>query len=334
MGLKLRKVDGVWHAYGVLAGKRIRKSLRTEIKSVAEEMRLKMETNVVRGRAPMRKETLRDACVLYLRAKQVSKRSEQDVWRLATGLGHTPLDDLTGEVVWEWIDEEMEGTAPATRRKLITMANAVTAFAAQRGWCEPLRMKRPRDGEGRDRWLTSEEIESLLLATPEHLWPMFVFLVNTGARLGEAVALDWNDIREAPVGWEVVLRSRKGDGMTRQRSVPLNAKVMEALREQARINSQNGVPLAKRRGPVFRHSFGGRWSSASAVSCHMPGIVKRAGLRDVTMHDLRRTFASHLVQKGVNLRAIAELLGHTSLAMVMRYAHLAPSAHRTAVDLL
>jgi integrase len=53
-----------------------------------------------------------------------------------------------------------------------------------------------------------------------------------------------------------------------------------------------------------------------------------------TVHDLRHTFASRLAQKGVNLKALADLMGHASVHMVGRYAHLAPSQHVEAVALL
>jgi hypothetical protein len=58
---------------------------------------------------------------------------------------------------------------------------------------------------------------------------------------------------------------------------------------------------------------------------------KRAGLRRIGWHVLRHTFASHLAMRGVPLKAIQELLGHATIEMTMRYAHLAPAVHRDAV---
>ena len=60
----------------------------------------------------------------------------------------------------------------------------------------------------------------------------------------------------------------------------------------------------------------------------------RAGLRRVGWHVLRHTFASHLVMRGVPLKAVQELLGHEDIATTMRYAHLAPGVTRDAVLLL
>ena len=61
---------------------------------------------------------------------------------------------------------------------------------------------------------------------------------------------------------------------------------------------------------------------------------KRAGLRPISWHVLRHTFASHLVMRGVPLKAVQELMGHATIEMTMRYAHLSPDVRRNAVQLL
>ena len=61
---------------------------------------------------------------------------------------------------------------------------------------------------------------------------------------------------------------------------------------------------------------------------------KKAGLRQIGWHALRHTFASHLVMRGASIKAVQELLGHSSIQMTMRYAHLAPEVARDAVNLL
>ena len=67
---------------------------------------------------------------------------------------------------------------------------------------------------------------------------------------------------------------------------------------------------------------------------HLHRICRKAGLRKIGWHVLRHTFASHLAMHGVPLRGIQELLGHASITMTMKYAHLSPDARRDYVQLL
>jgi len=62
--------------------------------------------------------------------------------------------------------------------------------------------------------------------------------------------------------------------------------------------------------------------------------LKKAGIVDFTFHDLRHTFASHLVMEGVDITTVSRLLGHASLTMTLRYAHLAPKHMASAINVL
>lgn len=93
-------------------------------------------------------------------------------------------------------------------------------------------------------------------------------------------------------------------------------------------------PVRHLRGPlVFCDDMGG-FLKINKLHRVMEATCKRAGLRHLGWHVLRHTFASHLAMRNVPLKAVQELLGHASIQMTMRYAHLSPNVSRSAVDLL
>ncbi len=152
----------------------------------------------------------------------------------------------------------------------------------------------------------------------DHLTPAVLVSLNTGLRRGELLALCWHDINLRLAVLSVQATSAKS-GQTRH--VPLNAECVETLKRW-RDQNPDATPLDR----VFAvsTSFKTAWSV----------ILKAAGIKRFRWHDLRHHFASRLVQADVNLNTVRELLGHGSLAMTLRYAHLGPDQKRHAVDLL
>ena len=176
------------------------------------------------------------------------------------------------------------------------------------------RIRMEREAEGRLRWLTPEEATRLLDACRksrnEHLTDLVEFALFTGMRRGEVLALTWERVDRAR---GVVLLDVTKSG--KRREVPLNSRADAVL---ARRGSKSlGLVFGTRNWDHFRSA----WENA----------VERAKLADFHFHDLRHTFASWAVQRGASLQEVKDLLGHHSLAMTLRYGHLAPEHLRTAV---
>jgi integrase len=136
--------------------------------------------------------------------------------------------------------------------------------------------------------------------------------INTGLRRGELLKLRWSSIDFT----RQLLTVEGANAKTRQtRHVPLNDEALSVVR---RWREQSGG------GPrVFEIATGLKtaWSH----------LLKRAQITEFRWHDLRHHFASRLVQRGVPLNTVRDLLGHSSIAMSLRYAHLAPNQRREAV---
>jgi integrase len=149
----------------------------------------------------------------------------------------------------------------------------------------------------------------------DHVTPAVLLSINTGLRRGELLKLRWKSIDFA----HRRLTVEGPDSKTRQtRHVPLNDEAMRVL-EYWREQSGEG-PRVFEISTGFKTAWG--------------HILKRANIVGFRWHDLRHHFASRLVQHGVPLNTVRDLLGHSSIAMSLRYAHLAPDQRREAVAML
>ncbi len=164
--------------------------------------------------------------------------------------------------------------------------------------------RRQKEKSGRIRFLEYEEEDRLFGAIERHseLYYRFcVFLVDTGARLGEAINLRWNDINDDRVTFWITKSGKS-------RSVPLTSRAITAV---ARRPQQIG-PFVE----IDQQQFRAVWNQAKME-------VGLATDSDVVPHVLRHTCASRLVRGGIDIRRVQMWLGHQTLQMTMRYAHLA-----------
>ena len=166
---------------------------------------------------------------------------------------------------------------------------------------------------GRIRYLSKSELEDLMKAIDDlkvhspHLRPIVETALLTGMRRGEVLGLRWEDIK----GDFIYL---KGDSTksAKARQIPVNDELAEIFREARRVDELKSAF-------VFCDSQGKRFHD---VRSSFGNILRRAKIEDFTFHDLRHTFASHFIMQGGSITSLQKLLGHASLAMTMRYAHL------------
>ena len=154
----------------------------------------------------------------------------------------------------------------------------------------------------------------------DYLEPLVLLVLNTGLRRNEALSLTWEKIQlgDNPylkVHWKVA-KSQKS------RHMPLNKTAVNCLQKWRDQTSDKGL--------VF-HINGKQMHD---IRTSWKNLLKRAKISNLTFHDLRHDFASQLVVKGVDLYRVKELLGHGSIEMTQRYAHLSPGRLMDAVAVL
>lgn len=182
-----------------------------------------------------------------------------------------------------------------------------------------------REGRNRGNQWRRERSRDLLPDIPldgygDHLTPLALLSLNTGIRRGEAFGLEWQD-----VDFELEQITIRGatSKKNRTRYIPLNAEALDALK---RWHKQAGNTRL-----VFTGRDGERLDN---VRKSWAGVLDAADITAFRWHDLRHTFASWLVMRGVDLNTVRELLGHGDIKMTLRYAHLAPQHKADAVATL
>jgi len=185
------------------------------------------------------------------------------------------------------------------------------------------RVKQFAENNRRLRFLSSEECQDLIAACGnqariKHLRPMVGMAMNTGMRRGEIFSLQWDQV-DLKHGFILLEDTKNGD----RRELPINGTVRAILLDMPRRLDVPFVFHDRATGEPYRDIRNSFYRACG-----------RAGIKDFHFHDLRHTFASHLVMAGVDLTTVKELLGHKDIKMTLRYAHLAPAHKSKAVELL
>jgi len=174
-----------------------------------------------------------------------------------------------------------------------------------------------KENNKRLRYLEKEEIVKLLDNCNGHLKPIIILALNTGMRKGEILGLKWRDV-DFRHGIIYLLHTKNGE----KREIPINEQAKTTL-IRVRKHPESPYIFCKKEG-----------QPCGNVRKSFYTALKKSGIINFRFHDLRHTFASHLVMSGVDLNTVRELMGHKSLDMTLRYSHLSPDHKKRAVDIL
>ncbi|NHJ32262.1 MAG: tyrosine-type recombinase/integrase [Asgard group archaeon] len=170
-----------------------------------------------------------------------------------------------------------------------------------------------------ERILSKEEEDCLLEASADHLKPILTVALNTGMRVSEILNLKWNQVDIAGMLIRVE-RTKSG----KVRYININSTLLETLKKLQAENDRGEFLFTNpETGKPFKE-----------VKTAFKAACRRAKISNLRFHDLRHTFASRLVEKGVDLITVKELLGHSTVKMTERYTHPNHNQKKRAVDLL
>jgi site-specific recombinase XerD len=272
-------------------------------------------------------ELAKDALAYSKAHKRSYRHDEYRMKALEEEFGSRDATSITHQELTTWLQDrgEEQDWLPATYNRQRALLSLVFRLGIENGKVtqNPARLVRHRkENNERVRWLSAEEEAALreaLSTKPE--WrdriPDFEIALHSGMRLSEMYGIDWANV-DLDRRVLLVPRSKHGEA----RHVRLNSVAVEAFKT---VLERSG---SEKKGNVFT------WGCETDRMRHewFNAAVLAAEIDDFRWHDLRHSFASRLVMNTVSLRVVQELLGHKTIHMTCRYAHLAPSVELEAVE--
>ena len=255
------------------------------------------------------------------RSTVASQGQQLDWWQRR--IGHLRLSAVSPAVVTECRDELAEAHSAATvRRYLALLSHAFAVARREWQWIDfnPVEhVGKPKEPPGRVRFLLEEErqrlLEACMRSDNSDLYPVVLMALSTGARKSEILSLAWSaiDLSRHLVTFHYTKNADR-------RSVPIRGELDRILRQRAKLRRLDTALVFPRPDGLAPTDIRTAWKTA----------LRRAAIHDFRFHDLRHSAASYLAMSGASLAEIAEILGHKTLAMVKRYAHLSDQ-HTAAV---
>ena len=328
-----------WASFVDGRGKRTRRSTGTADRKEADALlaKWKLEAHQEKHWDAPPPVSFEEVMVAFLQATADVKRSH-GMDKLHTRQWKTSLEGwdmrtLTPQDIRTHVNRRLEdGVTNATINRELSLLSAAINFYNKEQLetlPNPTKGRKLREPEARIRWISDEEADRLIEAAEEadrapHLADFIALALNTGCRSGELLGLEWPrvDMDRRLIHLEGI-HTKAG----KRRSVPLNNEAYRALLSRANFRTTHCPDTTW----VFASEKGQRIQSVKksfATAC------RKAEIEDFRIHDLRHTCAAWLVSAGVPLPEVRDLLGHSSITMTEKYAHLSPDNVRRAVSVL
>lgn len=250
-------------------------------------------------------------------------------------MGDVPIERLNGALLESYKSKRLATgkTEPATINKGLMVVKHMAGLAARSdwGWMDRERAAIIREvgmleePPGRQRPIKAKELQAVLAAfkrvDSRFARRVVQAALLTGCRLGELLALKQGDVGRAVIDLSTTKQNRNHQVVI---TPPLAAILKEALADEKR--GKASAVFVNRAGKAY---------TVDGFSKHFARVAERAGVPDITFHDLRRHVGTLLINEGERLEVVSKLLGHSTVAVTQRsYAHLATDATRAAFSKL
>ncbi len=320
-----------WMTYRDAVGTQRFESCKTSNKKDAEQRLIDRRKEALEGTVPspaikpLALEDLKDRYLSYVGHQRGVATKHYHFAHFKRVWGNPPIHSLTVEVLDQYRALRLsENVGPATiNREMATLKHALSKAVEWKLLRKTAReeltaIRKYQEPDGRLRYLSGEaEANRLLQACEPWLKSIVLTAIHTGMRKGELLGLTWNCV-DMTHGFIRLKQTKNG----KARALPFNETLWSLF---SRLRTRQDVPW------VFHDTEGSRWND---IRHPFGWACEAAGLTDFHFHDLRHTFASWLIMRGVPLATVSNLLGHTSPTMTLRYAHLSPKHLTSAVRVL
>jgi integrase len=334
-----------WIRYAGLDGKTLYETSGSERFRDAQDLYIQRKEEIKKGKQPeikrIKNHSFNDLATEYEKWAVRQKSFDSKPYlinQLKEVFGNLPLRRFSTMLIEQYQTERLNksnrpkkngktdtGNKPATVNRLIATLSHMFTKAVDWNMVEEGVLKRIRkvkmlpENNRRLRYLSKEECKELVNSSESHLKPILITALNTGMRKSEILNLKWNENVDLKHGFILLGLTKNGD----RREIPINDTLRRTLQATSRRLDTPYVFYDMKTGKPYKD-----------VKRSFKTAVRKAKIHDFKFHDTRHTFASHLIMAGLDITTVKELLGHKTLTMTLRYAHLAPSHKVKAVDLL
>ena len=328
---KILKRGKVWYIDYIYKGKRIRRSLKTSSKKVAELALKNIDVQIAKEELDLsgiRKILFIDFSARFLKWYRVqnSERSHEDYNNLFNSainpyFQNCYLSNINTEMIENYKIKRFELIRPATVNKELSALRHLFNKAILWGYIRKnpvVGVRRLSVMERKIRFLSLKEIDLVLRNSPEYLRRIIVIAIHTGLRKSELFRLRWEDVDFSRGYVNVSSMDEEYTKNYRNREIPMTEQLKEYL-DNLEVKSE--WVLCKQNDERY----------SGWLRKGLEKVARDAGIKKFTLHDLRNTFASHLVMEGVDLPTVQNLMGHSDIKTTMIFSHLAPDHLKNAM---